>query len=125
LQVTDEATRRAGFKPQNKLRKMKDNLNTKVSNEAQNPAFLVGAVRRSFSLKNLIKSKNKYDSEIDNIYKKLEFFVEFDFFIMYQPSDGFVIVHQENCHNAPLLKCIGIIERYGRLSYDNYLDECI
>jgi len=104
---------------------MNNNKKTNASDEAQKPAFLVGDVRRSFSLKNLIKSKNKYDSEIDNIYKKLEFFVEFDFFIMYQPSDGFVIVHQENWHNAPLLKCIGIIERYGSLSYDNYLNERI
>ncbi|TVZ59240.1 hypothetical protein NA63_1767 [Flavobacteriaceae bacterium MAR_2010_105] len=30
---------------------MNDNLNTNASNEAESPAFLVGAVRRSYSFK--------------------------------------------------------------------------
>jgi hypothetical protein len=47
--ITNGATRRTGFKPQNKLRKMKDILTTNASNEAESPAFLVGAVSGSYS----------------------------------------------------------------------------
>jgi len=83
------------------------------------------AVRRSISLKKLIKAKQKYDLEIDTLYKKIQPYVEFDFFIMYQPSDGFVIVHNENSHNAQLSRCVEIIEDKGKLSYDEYLEECI
>jgi hypothetical protein len=93
--------------------------------EEQKPPLRKTLVRRSFSLKKLITAKQKYESEIDSYYKKIEQYVEFDFFIMYQPSDGFVIVHSENSHNAPLSICVGIIEDKGKLSYEDYLTECI
>ena len=103
----------------------KDNLTTNASNEAESPAFLVGAVRRSFSLKKLIEAKQKYELEIDVLYKKIEKYVEFEFFIMYQPSDGFVIVHKDNSLNARLSKCVEIIELKAKLSYEDYLKKCI
>ncbi len=82
-------------------------------------------VRRSFSLKKLIKSREKYEFEIDAIYKKIKMYVEFDFFVMYQPSDGFVIVHVDDAHNAPLSRCIGIIEDKAKLTFKDYIKECI
>jgi hypothetical protein len=97
-----------------------------MSNELpQNPAFLEAVARRKFSLRKLIKAKQKYELEIDTLYKKIERYVEFKFFIMYQPSDGFVIVHYDNQHNAPLSRCIAIIEDKAKLSYKDYLRECI
>jgi len=91
----------------------------------QTPAVFIKAAKISISISALVKSKIKYDFELEALEKKLEKFIEFDFFVMYQPSDGFVIVQKEDGDNAPLAKCIAIIEKHGCLSYDNYTDECI
>jgi hypothetical protein len=77
------------------------------------------------SLKKLEVIKQKYDLEIKSIENKLKPFVDFDFFIMYQPSDGFVVVHEEIAHNAPLGSCVDIIKRNGKLGYEDYLIECV
>ena len=95
------------------------------NNKPQNPALRKTAVMRGFSLKKLVKAKQTYEKEIDNVYEKLKPFVEFDFFVMNQQGDGFVIVDKENSHNARLSRCILVIERDGVLNYDNYLPECI
>ena len=99
--------------------------NEKLSNEAHNPPLRKGAVMRGFSLSKLVKAKQVYDKEIQNVYKQLEPFVRFDFFVMYQQGDGFVIVHKEHNHNARVSCCKLIIERDGFLDYENYLPECI
>lgn len=82
-------------------------------------------VMRGFSLKKLVRAKELYDQEIDNVYKQLEPFVRFEFFVMNQQGDGFVIVDKNENHNARVSCCVAIIERDGFLDYDNYLPECI
>jgi hypothetical protein len=82
-------------------------------------------VRRSLSMTNLIKAHNKYKSEIENLKNKIQEFVDFEFDIFYQPSDGFILLHVENAHNARLDNCIMIIIEKGSLNYDDYLNECI
>ena len=104
---------------------MKDDLTANAFNESQSNAFFLDTGRRSFSLKKLVNAKKKYDDEIKEIYNKIKPLVEFDFFIMHQASDGFVIVHQEKTHNARLSVCIRIIEDKGKLNYEDYLLECI
>jgi len=91
----------------------------------QSPALRKTAVMRGFSLKKLVKAKQAYDKEIENVYRQLEPFVKFDFFVMHQQGDGFVIVDKENNHNARVSCCKIVIERDGFLDYDNYLPECI
>jgi hypothetical protein len=66
-----------------------------------------------------------YDEAIKSIEREIEHKVDFKFFIMFQSSDGFVLVHEENCHNAPLEKCLEIIEKKGCLSYEDYYNKCI
>lgn len=80
---------------------------------------------KGFSLSKLVKAKQIYDKEIQNIYKQLEPFVKFEFFIMYQQGDGFAIVHKENSHNAMVTDCVKVIERDGFLDYENYWPCCI
>jgi len=76
-------------------------------------------------IKKLINAKEKYDTELHKFRESLRQHIQFNFFIMHQPSDGFVIVHDEYCHNAPLYKCIDIINTKGVLCYEDYLKECI
>lgn len=75
----------------------------------------------NITYKSLIEAKQKYDAEIKLIEQKLRPRIRFDFFIMYQPSDGFVIVDIEGYHNAPLSQCVAIINRKRQLTYKNYL----
>jgi hypothetical protein len=96
-----------------------------TNKKTQNPALLKTAVMRGFSLSKLVKAKQAYDKEIQNIYTQLKPYVRFDFFVMFQHGDGFVIVHKENNHNARVSCCKRVIERDGFLDYENYLPECI
>lgn len=97
----------------------------KKIDKPQKPALRKTAVMRGFSLNKLVSAKKKYDEEIESVYKELKPYVKFDFFVMHQQGDGFVIVDNDNSHNARLSKCIMAIERDGFLDYDNYLPECI
>lgn len=74
---------------------------------------------------NLIKFHQNYESQCEVLNKLLKDKIEFDFFVMYQHSDGFVIVHQEENHNALLKNCLKIIEREGFLTFEDYRLECI
>ena len=75
-------------------------------------------------LKKLQVAKQRLDGVIEMTESELKDKIEFDdYFIFYQPSDGFVLVY--NSHNAPLRKCIPIIKRKGKLSLEDYMDECI
>lgn len=47
IRITAFSSPQKGILTTNKHRKMNDNLTTNASNEAENPAFLVGAVMRS------------------------------------------------------------------------------
>jgi len=87
--------------------------------------YLVPKEIQYAKLKKLIEAKVKYDKVINNFRESLKPHIQFDFFIMHQPSDGFVIVHDEFCHNAPLYKCIDIINAKGTLCYEDYIKECI
>ena len=68
----------------------------------------------------LINAKSKYDSELGDVESQLSKFIDFDFSVFYQPSDGFVILAVETCQNAPLSVCIEIINEKGRLTYSDY-----
>jgi hypothetical protein len=63
---------------------------------------------------------SKYTSVIGDAESEISKYVDFDFSIAYQPSDGFVIV-DEYSNNAPLSSCIGLIEETGSLLYKDYL----
>ncbi len=68
----------------------------------------------------LINAKSKYDSELGEVERQLSKYIDFDFSVFYQPSDGFVLLAVESCQNAPLSVCIGIINEKGKLTYSDY-----
>lgn len=75
-------------------------------------------------LKRLYKAKSALDTAIHLMEEKIRPYVDFDFFIDFQASDGFVIVanfHQRfHPDNAPLEYCLEAIAKYGRLSKEEY-----
>ena len=73
----------------------------------------------------LIKFHQNYELQCEVLNKILKDKIEFDFFVMYQYSDGFVIVHTQDSHNALLRDCLTIIEKKGFLTFDDYILECI
>ena len=75
--------------------------------------------------KSLISAKNQYDGAISKIEGALSAKVKFPFAIFYQQSDGFVVLHTEEMHNAPLIECLLIIKKKGKLTYKDYIEECI
>lgn len=80
------------------------------------------------STKALHKAHGKYQSEIGNIEQKLTGYIDFDFGVLYQPSDGFVIyaeVSKYGASNAPLDSCLKIIADKGKLTEQDYLSNCI
>lgn len=79
----------------------------------------------SINAKKLDKAKKLYDAEIEALQLELVSFIQFPFFIMYQYSDGFVIVHEDECHNAPLRLCLKIINETGSLTFEDYIKICI
>jgi hypothetical protein len=75
--------------------------------------------------KKLKKTHNEYEAQCSYMANILSEKIEFEFFVMYQYSDGFVIVHKEDNHNAPLHSCIAIIDEKGFLSFEDYRFLCI
>lgn len=75
--------------------------------------------------KRLKTAHNKYEAQCSYLANILSEKIEFKFFVMYQYSDGFVIVHEEGNHNAPLYSCISTIEEKGFLSFEDYRYLCI
>lgn len=67
----------------------------------------------------------KYNSAIGSIEADLCGKIDFEFAIIYQPSDGFVLLDTANANNAPLSTCLKIIEEKGHLSHEDYLGHLI
>ena len=74
---------------------------------------------------NLVLAKYKYDAAIAKIENTLRNKVKFEFAVLFQQSDGFVILHTEETRNAPLSACLDIIKGKGELTYKDYIKECI
>jgi len=78
---------------------------------------------RSFSISKLMAAKSKYDKEIAALEDRLSPFIEFDFFIIWQQGDGFVIVSDDV--NSSLEKCIEIIQKEEKLTFNDFLENSI
>ena len=72
--------------------------------------------------KELSESHDIFVSKTKELEQSLLKKIEFEFFIVYQYSDGFVIVKTDSAENAPLNKCVSIINKKGILSYSDYKD---
>lgn len=72
------------------------------------------------TFKKLIEAHQKYLAAIGRMERELEGKVEFQYFVIHQQSDGFVLVHSEYNMNARLKDCLEIIQRKGTLSYEDY-----
>jgi hypothetical protein len=68
----------------------------------------------------LVEAQMNLNAEIESIETLLKKYIKFDFFVMYQASDGFVIVNERTTENAVLRWCIEHINKHGKLSYDDY-----
>lgn len=80
---------------------------------------------RNSLLRKLMIAQRKYDSAIGNVEAILADKIEFDFSIIWQPSDGFVILDVDGHHNAPLARCLDVILLKGKLSLSDYMRETI
>lgn len=73
------------------------------------------------ALKNLRLAHGKYESAIKKMEGAIFGLVQFEFSIFHQQSDGFVILRDFDMgQNAPLDKCIKVIEEKGILTIDDY-----
>ena len=70
----------------------------------------------------LNNAHNKYTDVVKSIENEMRQrgYVEFNFSIMHQPGDGFVLL-DEDSNNALFEKCMSIINSKGVLSHDDYL----
>jgi len=73
----------------------------------------------------LNRAHRKYESEIDNLEAKIQEVADFELAIFYQQSDGFVVLHCANGHNAGLADCLKVINEKGFLTEEDYLQHTI
>lgn len=66
----------------------------------------------------LERAHSKYISIIEGVEADLASKIDFEFSILYQSADGFVIEHE--AHNAPISSCLRIIDKKGRLTEEDY-----
>lgn len=75
-------------------------------------------------MKNIIEKLNKaqikYELLKSDIEKYLSDKILFDFFLEWQPSDGWTIVATEHANVAPLKSCLQVIEKEKYLNYDQF-----
>lgn len=74
-------------------------------------------------LKKLNTASTKFAKTICNAENELRDKIDFEFSIVDQAGDGFVI--EARGDNAPMDKCLEAIKNLGRLDYDTYLELCI
>lgn len=70
-------------------------------------------------LKAMEAAHDKYTSAISAFHDAIADKVDFEFFVFWQPGDGFVIADNE-MGNGQLDKCLEIIAQKGRLTYEDY-----
>lgn len=70
--------------------------------------------------KKLVTAHSKYQVAIGALEGEIADRVEFDFSILYQPSDGFVILDYEKSGNALLSSCLWVIEEDGKLTREEF-----
>lgn len=75
---------------------------------------------KKINSKKLLTARSKYENEIQNLERELSDFIDFDFSIFHQASDGLVILRADTIENTPLDVCISIINEKGMLSYEDY-----
>lgn len=73
------------------------------------------------TMKRLSTADEKYRAAIERVEAEIKDSVEFEFFIQWQPSDGFVMVHHDGAYNAPLRECLFVIKEAGCLSEVDYM----
>lgn len=71
-------------------------------------------------LKKLETAKSKYDATIATIEAKLSPFVEFEFTVFYQQTDGFVVLDVERSRNMTIDNAIDTINEDGSLTVNNF-----
>lgn len=73
------------------------------------------------SANSLYKTQDKLEKEITLLETKLKDVIEFQFAITFSESDGFLILHMDDAHNALLCDCLCTINNKGLLSEKDYL----
>lgn len=75
------------------------------------------------AVKRLYDARSKYDDVIGAIESQLHNYIDFDFSITYQSSDGFVLVSGDS--SATLESCIDVILQSGLLTENVFKTLCI
>lgn len=69
----------------------------------------------------LWNAQRKYDAEVRDVEKFIADKVEFDFYILYQESDGWVMLALD-ARNAPMDTVLDVIKQKGVLTKEDYLN---
>jgi len=71
-------------------------------------------------IKKINNARLAYINTIECLESKIRDNVQFDFFVLYQESSGFVICH--NAYNASLLECLKEIKKNGILTLNFFMN---
>lgn len=68
----------------------------------------------------LYNAQSKYDGQVGSVESEIADKVEFDFGILWQQADGWVMVAFDGC-NSPIEPLLEIIKNKGSLNKDDYM----
>lgn len=72
-----------------------------------------------------IIAHNKLVGSISSLERELSKYIEFEFSVFSQSSDGWVLLNTETAQNAILNNCIDVILAKGKLSYEDFNENTI
>ena len=72
------------------------------------------------TFKQLIRTRERHQNLITKLEFELKNKIEFDFAIVFQPSDDHCILNVNNSDLAPLNLCLHLIDTKGFLSLDDF-----
>ncbi len=75
-------------------------------------------------MKKLKNAESRYSSVVGSVEAEIADKVDFDFNILYQESDGFVMLAFD-ARNAPIDNLLKIIKEKGKLTKDDYFSNLI
>lgn len=81
---------------------------------------------KGISIEKMETLRIKYEGEMGRVASLVQPFCDFECSVGHQAADGFVLESAvEGMDIAPLSSCLRIIDRKGRLSYEDFKQSCI
>lgn len=82
-------------------------------------------VEHASILAKLTNVEKVWDKEVEAVTEKLAPYIQWEFNVVHQPSDGWMILHVETGQLARINDCLLIIRKEGVLSFNSYDKVCI